>query len=341
MESKTLERIRFRLLEKRRNVAEWLQEAPAAEKAAALGPAPELAVEAHLQVLDRAVEKAADESLGICRICHEHVETERLEMDYTADVCFAHFTPQELRQLESELELSQVVQRALLPQETPDIPWLDVAVFSRPAQILGGDYFDFYRFHDGAHGLAIADVAGHGVSSGLLMATVQTALRALVPENDSPPEILQHVNRLFLHNVNFTSFVTLFLGRFDLQTRALTYANAGHNPPLLVRDGRGSTVSWLKPTGAAIGLVEDFEVTAQEVALTPGDLLVFYTDGVTEAANGDDEPFGEERLAAVVLEQADSPARAVVHALRDALHEFTGGEPLADDATMLACKLAA
>jgi len=106
------------------------------------------------------LDKTADGTLGLCKICHEYIETGLLEMDYTANVCLTHLSEEEMRRLEAELELSQVVQRALLPQQVPAIPGMDLAVFSRPAQIIGGDYFDFLRFRDGAHGLAVADVAG-------------------------------------------------------------------------------------------------------------------------------------------------------------------------------------
>jgi sigma-B regulation protein RsbU (phosphoserine phosphatase) len=183
-----------------------------------------------------------------------------LEADYTACVCLDHLSAGEKRQLESELELSQTIQKALLPQRVPAIPGLDLAFFSRPAQILGGDYFDFFQFRDGVPGLAIADVVGHGISASLLMASIQTALRTLVPESDSPSDVLQRVNRFLLHNVHFTTFVTIFLGRFDNGTCTLDYCNAGHNPPLIYRQQEtgNNPVSWLQPTGAAIGLVEEF-----------------------------------------------------------------------------------
>jgi len=300
-------------------------------------------VQAHLDILDTALEKAKAETLGLCTICHEPIQTEHLEMDYTACVCIDHLSPEEKRRLEYELELSQVVQKALLPHHVPEILGLEIAAFSRPAEIIGGDYFDFFRFGDGSHGLAIADVAGKGVSASLLMASMQTALRALVPSSESPADVLTKLNRLFSHNINFTTFVTIFLGSFDPRTQTLTYSNAGHNPPLVSckqTNGR-DPISWLQPTGPAIGLVDEFLFTFNKSVLSSGDTLLLYTDGVTEATDLHWEQFGEERLAALVQQKSGLSAKDLVQALRQALYEFTAGKPLADDTTIVACRTAA
>lgn len=342
MESNVFGNIRGSLLEKRHNLMEWFRTTPTQKRQVRLGPANERAVQAHLQVLDTALEKTATKTLGQCTVCHDYVETDLLEMDYTACVCIDHLSPKEKRNLEYELELSQTVQRALLPQQVPEIPGLELAAFSRPAQIVGGDYFDFFPFRDGAHGLAIADVAGKGMSASLLMASVQAALRTLVPANESPVDVLQYLNHLFCHNIHFTTFVTLFLGSFDQATHTLTYSSAGHNPPLIFHK-QGSArdpISWLQPTGAAIGLVEESQFTSETITLSPGDILLLYTDGVTEAINSREEEFGTQRLAAFVRQGSSLPAKDLVRALRDVLQEFTDGQPLADDTTIVACKIA-
>jgi sigma-B regulation protein RsbU (phosphoserine phosphatase) len=342
METKVFERIRRNLLEKRQNLTDWLNTTPTQERKVRLGPADEMAVHAHMHVLDTALEKAENETLGRCKVCHDYIESDLLEVDYTACVCLDHLSAGEKRLLESELELSQAIQKALLPQGVPAIPGLDLAFFSRPSQILGGDYFDFLQFRDGVPGLAIADVVGHGISASLLMASIQTALRTLVPESDSPSDVLQRVNRFLLHNVHFTTFVTIFLGRFNNGTCTLNYCNAGHNPPLIFRKqetGR-NPVSWLQPTGAAIGLVEEFQISSETITLALGDILLLYTDGVTEAVNLQEEEFGRERLAALVRQESDLSAKELVQALRHMLREFTNGQPLADDTTIVACKIA-
>jgi sigma-B regulation protein RsbU (phosphoserine phosphatase) len=274
----------------------------------------------------------------LCEVCHDHIEPSRLEMDYTTCVCLDHLSAAEKSRLESELELSTKVQQALLPQQAPEITGLELAAFSRPAEIVGGDYFDFFRFRDGAHGLVIGDVAGHGMSTSLLMASLQASLQTLVLDHEAPAEVMRRLNRLFYHNIRMTSFVTLFLARFDSQINILTYCNAGHNPPLLFRTQSSGKepLSWLSPTGAAIGLVDEFQFGTETVTLAPGDVLLLYTDGVTEAMNPQEEEFGQERLAKLVRRGSQWSAQELVREVRHHLQEFTHGQPPADDTTMIA-----
>ncbi len=341
VEYSVFQRIRDSLLEKRQTLTEWLQATPPAERHARLGPAGESALQAEIETIDRALERAEEGTLGKCQVCCEDVETRLLELDYTASVCLDHLSQQEQSELETELELSQTIQRALLPQAPPEIPGMELAAFSRSAQIVGGDYYDFAQFCDGTHALAIADVAGHGVAAGLLMASVQGALRTLIPEYDAPNQVLGRVNHFFNHNIRFTTFVTLFLARLDPASCTLRYSNAGHNAPLLYspkHDGMDG-LTWLGPTGAAIGLVENFEPGESSLELSPGDVLVLYTDGITEALSPQGLPFGEDGLAAVVRDSSGLPARELAQRLWRALQEFTGGGPLRDDATMVAVRV--
>ena len=331
------EQIQEGLEEKRKEILEFLEAAPETEKEICLGN-DENCIQEHLHVIEESLEKIEDQTLGVCVICHESVDSELLQMDYTASVCLGHFTEQELRSLESELELSQVVQRALLPQRVPNIRGVELAAFSRPSEIIGGDYFDFFQFRDGTHGLVIADVSGHGVSAGMLMSSLQTAIRTMAPDTDSPAEILERINRFYIHNINFTTFVTVFLARFDPTTLTLTYANAGHNPPA-VRRKKDSTITWLKPTAPAIGLAEDFHANMEAISFSEGDSLLLYTDGVTEVLNISNEMFGQERLAELVQQNADRPAPDLLQAVRQAVSAFGGNKPLMDDVTMVALRV--
>ncbi len=336
----SLKRFQSGLIEKKRNLDDWLKETPAEKKQIQLGPENEQGVRSQIETIETALARVEDKSLGCCEVCHDRVETNLLEMDYTASVCLDHFSDQERRKLEAELEFIQVIQRASLPQEVPAIPGLDLAVFSRPAQIVSGDYFDFFRFHDEAHGLVVADAMGHGVSASLIMNSLQTALRTLAPESDSPVDVLKRVNRLFLHNANFTTFVTAFLCRFDPIKPQMTFVNAGQNPPLLYRKKR-KEVTWLSPTGATIGLAESYELGARSLAFAEGDILLFYTDGVTEATNLRKEAFGRERLAAIIQQNSELPAQNLLRLVREALNEFIDGLALEDDITLLVCKIEA
>jgi phosphoserine phosphatase RsbU/P len=268
-------------------------------------------VQPHLHVIDESLQKLEDGTLGVCTVCNGIVDERLLQMDYTASVCLDHYSNQERRELEDELELSQVIQRALLPQDVPDMAGFDIAGYSRPAQIIGGDYFDFLRFNDGAHGFVIADVSGKGVSAGILMTSLQTAFHTIVPETDSPLKVLEKINRLYIHNIKFTTFVTIFFAKIDPRTCTLIYANAGHNPALLYHSGTKKH-EWLKRTGIAIGLMEGFDVHSESLQLESGDILVFYTDGVTEAASPQREPFERDRLTEVIAQNEGLPADELI-----------------------------
>ena len=341
MESLLLERMRNGLLQKQDNLTEWLHATPLGKKKVLLGPLTEQSVHARLDVINDAISKADSRTLGKCKVCHEDVEPELLEVDYTACVCLDHLSKEERRHLESELELAQDVQKMLFPQEVPDIPGLEIAAFSRPAQFVGGDYFDFIDFSNGFHGLAIADVAGHGVSASLHMASIQALLRTLVPVNKSPVEVISQVHKLFIHNIRFETFVTFFIGAFDSSKKTLTFCNAGHLPPLVLRknSSKKESADMLWPTGAAIGLVEEAEFAEKTIELQKQDLLVLYTDGITEAVNPQNKEFGRERLIKMSQQVNNAPVKKVIQEIRQGLEEFCGGKPLADDTTIVICKI--
>jgi phosphoserine phosphatase RsbU/P len=332
-----LETIQKGLAKTRENLYHWLEATPEEKQEIQLGSPDECCIEDHLEVIDECLEKIDQGTLGICEICHEAVDDELLTMDYTATVCLGHYSEEELRQLESELEMSQVVQRALLPQKAPSIPGLNIAAFSRPAQIVGGDYFDFVPFKDGGLGFVMADVSGHGVSAGMLMTSLQTAFHTLVPAAESPLEVLERINHLYMHNINFTTFVTIFFGKLDAATRTFTYANAGHNSAYLLRANQEEVL--LHPTGPAIGLMEGFLVRAEQVQLNPGDTLVLYTDGVTEAANSTGVQLGIDGLAQVIRENAGLSAEQMIQKILKAVNTFTDGIPPVDDTTLVICRV--
>ena len=341
METLLLERMHKGLLQKQNNLTKWLHATPLDKKKISLGPSKEQSVHACLDFIDDAISKAEAKTLGKCEVCHEVVETKLLEVDYTACVCIEHLSEEERRQLESELELAQDVQKMLLPQEVPNIPGLEISAFSRPAQIVGGDYFDFVDFSDGLHGLAIADVAGHGVSASLHMASIQALLRTLVPGSKSPAEVMHQVHKLFIHNIRFETFVTFFIGAFDSSTKTLTFSNAGHQPPLVLHknERKKESVEMLRPTGAAIGLVEEAKFAEKTIELHEEDLLVLYTDGVTETVNPQNQEFGRERLIKLSKQLINAPVKQVVQEIRQGLEEFSEGKPIADDTTLVICKI--
>ena len=338
MAIESTEDVRKGLAETRENLEHWIETTPEAKRYGQCCAGDDSCLRQHMQVIDDSLQKIQDGTFGICEICHESVDDALLRMDYTSTVCLGHFSEQELRQLESELELSQVVQRGLLPQSAPRIPGLAVAAFSRPAQIVSGDYFDFVEFSDGDHGIVLADVSGHGVSAGMLVSSLQTAFQTLAPTSTSPLDVLERINHLYAHNIKFTTFVTMFFGKFEPSTRKFRYANAGHTSAYLQRAG-GRDVIMLHPTGPAIGLMEGFVVRSEEVQLNEGDALLLYTDGATEAINNEGMQYGLDNLARVIdTDRLLAPEQLIRKVVED-ITTFTNGSQLADDLTLIAARV--
>jgi sigma-B regulation protein RsbU (phosphoserine phosphatase) len=336
MDTETLSRFRDNLKRQRRTLVDWMTATPQHKKQHLLGPVGEDGAQARLETLNDAIGRADEKTLGLCDVCHEDVELDRLELDFTACVCIDHYSDDQKRRLEQDLELSHKVQRALLPKESPAIPGVRVAAFIQPAEIVGGDYFDFLRFRDGTHGVAIADVMGKGVSASMLVASLQASLRILVPEYDSPAQVVQRLNALFYHNIQLIKFISIVLARYDPETHLLEYCNAGHNPPLLVHAGNG--VERLKPTGAAIGLTETTTFANARATLDVGDALLLYTDGATEARNAEREEFGEQRIEEWLSRHARLEPKAIIEELRATLNSFTQSNAFHDDVTLVAMK---
>jgi phosphoserine phosphatase RsbU/P len=334
MDNNIVQILKENLRQRKQNIAEFLKTSSASTLSTRIGPNKRDAINEQLHLFDQLLDQAENDAIGLCEICHEPVDTARLEMDYKACVCLSHLTGEERTRLEYDLELSQKVQQALLPHTTPNIKGLDIAAFSQPARIVGGDYFDFLRFEDGAHAIAIADVMGKGMPASMLMSNLQASLRIITPENRSPKDVITRLNYLFCRNIRLTKFVTIFLARYDEETRVLTYCNAGQNMPL-VRHADGS-LEWLQPTGAAIGLIEQTTFREQSVTLEQGAQLLLYTDGVVESFNGREELFGDDRLAKFITDSLGLSPLQIISNLRETLHQFTQSENARDDTTIIA-----
>jgi sigma-B regulation protein RsbU (phosphoserine phosphatase) len=217
------------------------------------------------------------------------------------------------------------------------MPGLDLAGLNIPYRDVGGDYYDWIRIVDNQIGLAIGDVSGKGVAAALLMAAFRASLLAEIRNHYAIRRILQKVNRLLFESTEPGKFVTAFYGVLDAKNRVFTFSNAGHNPPLLLHaDGRAE---WLTEGGLALGVLEDTTYEERPTPLMTGDVLVLYTDGVTEAANEHEEEFGVERLERLVRETAHRPAAEIVEAIRTQVNDFTGERHLNDDLTLLVARL--
>jgi len=247
----------------------------------------------------------------------------------------------EKHRMEQELSLASAVQLQLLPQRCPYIEGYQIAascIFSYQYELggLGGDFYDFIPLRNDNTGIVIADVSGKSIPSAILMATARSVLRAQAANIDHPVEVVERVNQILCRDTREEEFVTMVYAKLDPKRNRLIYTNAGHNPPILVRDGE---VMLLETGGMIVGFLEDAEYDEDKIQLVSGDTLFFYTDGATEAKNGDGEYFGVERLHQVIQDNASLEAEAINNKVLAAVHAFVGGETLSDDMTMVTMKV--
>jgi len=243
-----------------------------------------------------------------------------------------------------EIEIAREVQERLFPQQMPSLPGATLAGHCRPAQGVGGDYYDVFDLGEGRTGLAIGDVSGKGISAALLMASLRASLRGVTLDNPRDfANLMDKVNRLVFEASASNRYATFFFAAFDPATRKLDCVNAGHNPPILLRTGpNGQTETLrLEADGPVVGLLPIAPYTEQSMTLIPGDLLLLYTDGISEAMTHDDEEWGEDRLIAAAEKVRDKPAGEILRSIFNDADRFTAGAPQHDDMTMLVLKLEA
>jgi len=234
------------------------------------------------------------------------------------------------------MAIASEVQRKLLPQHMPRLETLEYAGSCEPAWSVGGDYYDFLDMGRGRVGFVLADVSGKGVSAALLMANLQASVRSqYVTALENLEKLLRTVNKLFYESVTPGFFATMFFADYFDATRKLRYVNCGHCPAFLVRaDG---ICEKLGPTATVLGIFENWNCTVGEATMSSGDILVAYSDGVTEAQSGSDELFGDARLLAAVEANRNLPAAGLLEAIVGAAHDF-GGKELRDDLTLLVAR---
>ena len=245
----------------------------------------------------------------------------------------------EKEKMEREMELAASIQRTILPDTLPDVPGLVISGANRPAKQVGGDYFDVYPLADGRTAFCVADVSGKGVPAALLVSTVHACLHLLVPNNASDlPGLVARVNR---HLVGFSStrkFATLFIAVFDPAAGILTYVNAGHNPGLWISPGG---VNLLPSGGVPVGMMPGVVHKQASIRVAPGDTILLYSDGITEALNGSDEEFGMERLTALAIAGRVQAPAELSRRIFGAVNDFTTGVAQYDDQTVLIARVSA
>jgi sigma-B regulation protein RsbU (phosphoserine phosphatase) len=239
--------------------------------------------------------------------------------------------------LNREVEIAREVQERLFPQKLPPIRGLDYAGHCRPALGVGGDYYDFLALPHGQLGIAIGDVSGKGIAAALMMASLQASLRS---EATRAPENLAaavgNINRLVYEASSSNRYATFFYGQYSPTEGRFDYVNAGHNAPMLFhRSSSDDTLVRLEPGGTVVGLLEDAVYVQGSVRLRPGDILVAYTDGISEAMNVDDEEWGEERLLEAIQTGRGDSAQELLEHLFEAATLFAGAAPQHDDMTLV------
>lgn len=241
------------------------------------------------------------------------------------------------RFIRRELEQAAEIQRAILPAAAPVLTGLDLAGYNAPCRTVGGDYFDFLPYPGGRVAMLLGDVSGKGMPASLLMMGLQARVQALADEEPGDVgALLTRLNRATCVNCPSNKFITLFLCLLDAATGEMTWANAGHNPPVIVRaDG---AVEFLEGGGPPLGIVKAAAYSQQRAHISPGDAIVLYSDGVTETSGPDGEEFGEARLGAVLAAHREAPAAAMVEAVTRAVASWTSGAPAADDVTIVVAR---
>jgi sigma-B regulation protein RsbU (phosphoserine phosphatase) len=243
----------------------------------------------------------------------------------------------EKRRIEEDLRLAREIQRNLMPRVTPQGKNFELAGFNLPSREVGGDYYDFIPLAGGRIGIVIGDISGKGIPAAILMSNLQATFRISALHAKSTSEAMHLVNNQIVQTTSAEKFATLFYGVFDSKARTLEYTNAGHNFPIHWNSRR--SCRYLKAGGLVVGVLKDVSYQSARASLLPGDLLVFYTDGVTEARDKQEQEFGEARLLEVISRCSDRPAESMIENIFDSVTDYTGGELDSDDLTLVVLKV--
>jgi sigma-B regulation protein RsbU (phosphoserine phosphatase) len=240
------------------------------------------------------------------------------------------------KKFELELALAGSLQSSFFPEEPPKVPGWELSVALKPARETSGDFYDVYTLPNGMLGFLVADVVDKGAAAALYMALSWTLIRTYAAEYpDDPDRVLSEVNQRIIFDTDSSRFVTVFYGVLDPSSGELKYCNAGHNPPYLIRAQNGKKVERLTKTGVLLGMFDDESWEKAAVQFDHGDVLVLYTDGVTEAQNAEGDFFGRERLVKVAKKNSGGTAKVVRESLLGKISQFVGDAPQLDDIALV------
>lgn len=251
----------------------------------------------------------------------------------------ARLYAQEIQQqlVNQELETARGIQQSFMPQESPHLAGWDISMLWTPMHDVAGDFYDFFHLPDGRLALLIADVSGKGIPAAMFMALSQTVLRFAMSLNNSPIEVMERTNRFILDHQRSRMFATVFAGYLDPASGRMAYASAGHNPPMHYHAATEEITELYTP-GVALGVFRDAKFEERVCKIEPGDIVLLYTDGITEAINNAATEFGEHRLAALLRQNVRHNAYHITQAIKHAVADFAGGGGIFDDETLMILK---
>jgi sigma-B regulation protein RsbU (phosphoserine phosphatase) len=313
--------IRNELLQRRTRLSEAMAGAPRDPQLSQL-----------LSEVDQALQRVQQGTFGICEACNEEIEPERLAANPLLRFCLGHLTAEEQRALGEDLELAARIQNALLPAGGLQVNGWEAHFHYQAFGPVSGDYCDLIPADGNGLYFLLGDAAGKGVAASMVMSQLHAMFRTLATLGLSPDQLLQRVNHIFCEGALSTHYATVVCGRAEANGR-VEVANAGHCPPVLLRDGQ---MTILDSTGFPLGMFCQVSYGQHELQLGPGDALLLYTDGLSEACDGAGAEYGPERVARVAAENAPRGAQELVGAFLHDLDAFRGNAPRRDDLSILA-----
>lgn len=277
------------------------------------------------------LEKVRDERFIVNSISREKLENLRSKQNGIPNKSI------EKRKFETEIEAARQIQRGLLPTTLPDNNLISSSVYSTVPEVVGGDFYDVFEIHSNQYGILIGDASGNGLAAAMLISQIQAIIKSDIEHKRTIKQTLELLNTFLKQNSLPKNFATLFYGVLNIQTGEIVYGNAGHNFPMIIKKHGG--IEQLKTTGPALGLMDKIEFEEKQSLMNPGDLLILFTDGLTEAINTSQEMFSEVRLEKICGQNKTNSAVQIIETVKSEFFKFISSAKDGDDVTVLAIKM--